>query len=148
VAASQQQKCCARTSSCSIFCGSLICDRGVDAGGLGGLAGGASRVVDNAAAGRGDVDVGADATRSSLELLSLRQVPPWLLWVKVFWHLLTGMVLSVFWMLVRVSVTELLSSPVTSVWCPASSLMVLAVSSSALWPQKGVAALRPSKLLG
>jgi len=76
---------------------SSVSVRGVDAGGLGGLdAGCVGRVVDNAAACRGDVDVGAAAARScAAELLSLRQVPPWLLWVEMFWHLLTGMVMSV-----------------------------------------------------
>jgi len=89
--------------------------RGVDVDVFGGLdAGGTVRVVGNAAACCGDVNVDVGAACSSADGATvLRQVSPWLLWVEVFWHLLPDMTLSVLRLLTRVYVTELLSSPVT-----------------------------------
>jgi len=37
-----------------------------------------------------------------MELLTLRQMASWQLWVEVFWHLLTGIVLSMLFMSARV----------------------------------------------
>jgi len=70
--------------------------RGIDVGDLGVLhAGGAGHDVENAAACRGEVDVGVAARCSSLGGAAVFAVPPWLHWVEVYWHLLTGMVLPV-----------------------------------------------------